>query len=152
MHDGEQMNLIKLTFSGGKSMYEIVEEEYQQFLYDIEVEGSLVFGRYIDESNYEDEYSHNDIEQAQGLFMEKVRKYLHENYPSKYVVSDSYCVFVMTPERARESNISEYFVTMPSSALIHIQKIAPGPPETIAVAIPAILPVPIVPAIAVATA
>ena len=33
---------------------------------------------------------------------------------------------------------------MPTSAVIHIQKIAPGPPRKMAVATPAILPVPIV--------
>lgn len=31
---------------------------------------------------------------------------------------------------------------MPTSATIHIQKIAPGPPSVIATATPAILPVP----------
>lgn len=35
-------------------MMEIVEEEYQQFLQDME-DGSLVFGRYINEAEYEDE-------------------------------------------------------------------------------------------------
>ena len=39
---------------------------------------------------------------------------------------------------------------MPVSALIHIQKMAPGPPATIAVATPAILPTPRVLARAVA--
>lgn len=88
-------------------MYEIVEEEYQQFLYDIEVEGALKFGRYVDESNYEDEYSHNDIEEAQNFFVEKVKKYLHENYPGKYVVYGSFCVFVMTTDSARERKFSD---------------------------------------------
>ena len=81
---------------------EIVEYEYEQFLNDMS-DGSMVFGRYIDESNYEDEYSHNDIEEAQGLFIEKVKNYLQ----NKYIVSSGWCVFVMTPERARQSNISE---------------------------------------------
>ncbi|CAI8339672.1 MAG: Uncharacterised protein [Halieaceae bacterium] len=36
------------------------------------------------------------------------------------------------------------FVAMPRTADIHIQKIAPGPPATIAKATPAILPSPIV--------
>lgn len=67
-------------------MYEIVEDEYNQFLQDI-TDGSMIFGRYIDESEYEDEYSHNDIDEAQDKFIEKVREYLHENYPGKYVVS-----------------------------------------------------------------
>ena len=42
-------------------------------------------------------------------------------------------------------------VAIPKKADIHIQKIAPGPPETIAVAAPAILPVPTCAAIAVAS-
>ena len=40
-------------------------------------------------------------------------------------------------------------VIMPSNAMTHIQKMAPGPPETMAVATPTILPVPMVPASAV---
>ena len=39
---------------------------------------------------------------------------------------------------------SAYFVDRPNAALIHIQTIAPGPPSTIAVDTPTILPVPTV--------
>ena len=39
---------------------------------------------------------------------------------------------------------SPYLVESPNAALIHIQTIAPGPPSTIAVATPTILPVPTV--------
>ena len=39
---------------------------------------------------------------------------------------------------------SAYFVDSPNAALIHIQTIAPGPPSTIAVDTPTILPVPTV--------
>ena len=39
---------------------------------------------------------------------------------------------------------SAYLVDSPNAALIHIQTIAPGPPSTIAVATPTILPVPTV--------
>ena len=39
---------------------------------------------------------------------------------------------------------SAYLVDRPNAALIHIQTIAPGPPSTIAVATPTILPVPTV--------
>ena len=42
------------------------------------------------------------------------------------------------------STISEYLVAMPTSAVIHIQNSAPGPPTAIAVATPAMLPVPTV--------
>lgn len=88
-------------------MYEIIEEEYQQFLQDMRDGKPMVFGRYINESEYEDEYSHNDIEDAQAELVKKIKSYLHEHCPGKYVVSGGWCVFVMTPERARESHISE---------------------------------------------
>lgn len=39
--------------------------------------------------------------------MKKIKEYLHINIPNKYMVSVGYCVFVMTPERARKSNVSE---------------------------------------------
>lgn len=39
---------------------------------------------------------------------------------------------------------SPYFVERPNAALIHIQTSAPGPPKTMAVATPTMLPVPIV--------
>ena len=48
--------------------------------------------------------------------------------------------------------ISHAFVDIPSSAEIHIQKIAPGPPIVMAVATPLIFPTPIVFAIAVQAA
>ena len=42
------------------------------------------------------------------------------------------------------SRPSEYFVAIPNNAASHIQNIAPGPPATIAVATPTMLPVPMV--------
>ena len=42
------------------------------------------------------------------------------------------------------STPSPYLVAIPNKAVIHIQKTAPGPPRTHAVATPAMLPVPIV--------
>ena len=48
--------------------------------------------------------------------------------------------------------ISQALVDMPNSPEIHIQKIAPGPPETKAEATPPILPTPIVLAMAVQAA
>ena len=42
------------------------------------------------------------------------------------------------------STASPYLVAMPKKAVIHIQNTAPGPPETMAVATPAMLPVPMV--------
>ena len=45
---------------GKLSELKIVKYEYEQFLNDI-ADGSMAFRRYINESPYEDEYSHNDI-------------------------------------------------------------------------------------------
>jgi len=87
-------------------MYEEIEEEYQQFLYDIQEEG-FIFGRYLDESDYEDEYCHNDIDKAKDIFVNKIKEYLKLNRPSEYIVTSGWCIFVMTPNRARESRISE---------------------------------------------
>ena len=42
------------------------------------------------------------------------------------------------------SSTSAYLVAMPTSAVIHIQNTAPGPPSATAVATPAMLPTPIV--------
>ncbi len=49
-------------------------------------------------------------------------------------------------------NVSAYLVAMPSGAIAAIQNAAPGPPIAMAVATPAILPLPIVAAIAVVSA
>ncbi len=42
------------------------------------------------------------------------------------------------------AKVSEYFVAMPKTPVIHIQKIAPGPPAMMAVPTPTMLPVPMV--------
>lgn len=83
-----------------------IEYEYNQFLKDMNDIG-FVFGRYMDEDEYEDEYSHNAIDEAMEILQEKIRAYLHENRPGEFVVTSGWCIFVMTPDRARESNISE---------------------------------------------
>ena len=49
-----------------------------------------------------------------------------------------------TSRKLTASTPSEYLVAVPTMAVIHIQKTAPGPPMAIAAATPAILPVPMV--------
>lgn len=88
------------------SMQLEIEEEYNQFLEDIKDPG-FIFGRYMNVCEYEDEYSHNEIGEAAGILAEKIRTYLHENRPDEFIVGTDYCVRVMTPERARQANISE---------------------------------------------
>lgn len=83
-----------------------IEYEYNEFLRDINDSG-FVFGRYMDECEYEDEYSHNTIDQAMGILQGKIKRYLHENRPGEFVVTSGWCIFVMTPNRARESDVLE---------------------------------------------
>lgn len=84
-------------------MWEELEYEYNQLLEDME--NGEIFCRYLDETDYEDEYSHNDIADCQNKFIEKAKKYLHEHFPNKYVVSGGWCVFVMTIDEAKKRNI-----------------------------------------------
>ena len=88
-------------------MYEELEYEFSEFKRDID-DGSLVFGRYFDEDDYEDEYSHNEIDEFQEKFIEKVEGYLHEKDPNKYVVTSGWCVFIMTIDEAKKRNIRHY--------------------------------------------
>lgn len=87
-------------------MLEIIEKEYNTFVEDME--RGETFCHYIDESAYEDEFSHNDIDIMQSKFIEKVRLWLHENKPAQYLVSSSWCVFVMTEDEAKKRNMNNY--------------------------------------------
>ena len=51
------------------------------------------FGRYLDTWDYEDDYSHNDIEDARKNFIELANNYFEENnlpYVAKEVVQNVY--------------------------------------------------------------
>ena len=86
-------------------MYEELEYEFSEFKRDLD-EGGLTFGKYFDEDEYEDEYSHNQIDEFTEKFIERVKEYLHEKAPNKYVVTSGWCVFVMTVEEAKKRNMS----------------------------------------------
>ena len=85
-------------------MYEELEYEFAEFKHDLD-EGGLVFGRYFEEDMFEDEYSHNAIDAFKSRFIEKVKDYLREKAPNKYVVTSGWCVFVMTIEEAKKRNL-----------------------------------------------
>lgn len=87
-------------------MFEIIEEEYNTFIEDM-ARGET-FCRYINESAYEDEFSHNDISIMQDQFMKKARLWLHENKPGQYLVGGGWCVFVMTEEEAKKRGRINY--------------------------------------------
>lgn len=87
-------------------MYEEIQLEFEQFKYDINE--SLVFARYFDEWDYEDEYSHNEIDEAQAILIQQIKEYLHNHIPNKYIVTSGYCIFVMTIEEAKRRNLLNY--------------------------------------------
>ncbi len=53
-------------------MYEELEYEFSEFKRDFN-DGNLVLGRYFDEDDYEDEYSHNQIDEFQTKFIKKLK-------------------------------------------------------------------------------
>lgn len=83
-----------------------VSEEYLQFLYDIENTGFLN-GCYMDETKYDDEYSHNKIQEAMGDLQNRIKEYLHKNRPKEFVVYSDWCVHVMKKEKAAEVGMME---------------------------------------------
>ncbi len=85
-------------------MHEELEYEFADFKHDLD-EGGLVFGRYFEEDMYEAEYSHNQIDEFTSKFIERVKEYLHEKAPNKYVVTSGWCVFVMTVEEAQKRGL-----------------------------------------------
>lgn len=89
-------------------MEEIINEEYEVFLEDMN--RGISFDRFLMVDDYEDEYSHNEIAEAMNILASRVRQWLHENKPGKYIVSVSpdYCIFVMTVKEAQMRNVSTY--------------------------------------------
>ena len=84
-------------------MKEELEYEFNCFLHDMEQ--GVTFGKYFDEDAYEDEYGHNQINEFQEQFREKVVEWLRKNKPGQYLVSPGYCIFVMTEEEARKRKL-----------------------------------------------
>lgn len=89
-------------------MEEIINEEYEVFLEDMN--RGIIFDRFLMVDDYEDEYSHNEIAEAMNTLSSRIRQWLHENKPGKYIVSVSpdYCIFVMTVKEAQMRNVSTY--------------------------------------------
>lgn len=87
-------------------MEDIINEEYEIFLEDMD--RGITFNRFLMVDDYEDEYSHNEIAKAMNTLASRMRQWLHENKPGKYIVSVSpdYCIFVMTVKEAQMRNVS----------------------------------------------
>lgn len=89
-------------------MEDIINEEYGIFIEDMDK--GITFDRFLITDNYEDEYSHNEIAEAMNILASRIRQWLHENKPGKYIasVSPDYCIFVMTVKEAQMRNVSTY--------------------------------------------
>lgn len=88
-------------------MYEELQYEFAEFKKDID-EGGLIFGRYFDENDYQDEYSYNEIDEFRSKFIDKVKEYLHKKARNKYVVANGWHVAVMTIEEAKKRDLYCY--------------------------------------------
>ena len=73
------------------------------FLNDIGNNPNFEIGKYLDVDDYEDEYSHDEINDAMRFLTYKIRSYIHKDCPNKFIVFSSYdyCVFVMTIDHAK---------------------------------------------------
>lgn len=80
-----------------------LEYEFNQFL--IDMKNGEIFCTYFDEDDYEDNYSHNEIEEYRQKFEDKIGEWLMQNKPGEYIVSDGYCVCVITIDEAIKRNI-----------------------------------------------
>lgn len=53
---------------------------------------------FIDQTEYEDEYSHNEIDEIQEDFIKEAKNYLDKNYKGQYVIFSDWCVHIVTKE------------------------------------------------------
>lgn len=86
--------------------YEI-EIEFEQFVKDLN-SGLLSHELYLREDEWQDEYSGNDIEEAQDVLAKEIRDYLHEHNPNEYCVFIDWCVRVMSIDMAKKKEIRHY--------------------------------------------
>lgn len=65
---------------------------------------------FLDVSDYEDDYSHNEIALMHSEFMKEAKRYLETNHKGKYVVYSDWCVHVATVEFCKEHGFKESFI------------------------------------------
>lgn len=57
---------------------------------------------FISDSDLEDEFSHNEIGEAQEMFKKEARKYLSENHSGKYAMWSDWSVHIATVDLYRD--------------------------------------------------
>lgn len=83
---------------------EYIEENLEELINQIENQtfNEEKCTNFISYDSLEDEFSHNEIEEAQRLFMKKSKEYLSKHYPGKYAMWCDWCVHVCTVELYRD--------------------------------------------------
>lgn len=79
-------------------MREIIEEEFERLKKDLD-SGNINMDKsnnYMIEHNYNDEYSLNDIADAQEIFKQKAISFLSKDYNGKYIILSGWCVHVIS--------------------------------------------------------
>ena len=74
-------------------MKEIIEYEYKQFLEDVQKD-DFGYCTYLDTDEYEDDYSHCEICEAQMVLASKIFYYLKQNRPDEFILHDTYDILV----------------------------------------------------------
>lgn len=74
---------------------------------------------FIDESDLEDDFSQNEISEAQQMFFEKAKEYLIKNHKGKYAMWVDWCVHVTTVafyrDMMKECNEREDYIKLRES-------------------------------------
>lgn len=84
-------------------MNTLVDDVFKEFLEDMEQEKS--FCTYLRTWDYEDDYSHNEIEEAREELEEKIIEWLIENKPNKYYMLGGFEeTFLLTKEEMIKRN------------------------------------------------
>lgn len=88
-------------------MFEEVQCEFERFLSDINKD-DFCMAKYLDTWDYEDEYSHNEIHDAQYELFYKIKNWLKDNRPNRYIIFCNESVMVRTTIDACLKNVMNY--------------------------------------------
>lgn len=84
-------------------MKNLVDYNFKEFLEDMEQEKA--YCKYLDVWDYEDDYSHNEIEEAREELEDKIIEWLIENKPNKYYMLGGYDrTYLLTKEEMIKRN------------------------------------------------
>ena len=84
-------------------MNNLADDIFKEFLEDMEQERT--FCSYLDVWDYEDDYSHNEIEECREILEEKIIEWLIENKPNRYYMFGGYDrTYLMTKEELIKRN------------------------------------------------